>query len=246
MKVFKDLRELIWPLLEKGPKQEPILLEESKISIDENKINDALKQALEYYDTENDRNKTVEAKSSIFIGTMSVAISVVLGVTSILFNSKSFNSNTLVLIIFLFILILYLSRTLWFSIKVLERKGFHVIEIEDFLFKATNEKYCKKLITDISNKTRKNSIIVNKKVSNMAMAQEYFKRAIFIIPLYSLTILISYIIKSKIKISDLDLKSIEISLPESWIILVLYILVLISIIMSIIVLTKLKKRNNSW
>lgn len=246
MKVFKDLRELIWPLLEKGSKQEPILLEESKISIEENKMNDALKQALEYYDTENDRNKSVEAKSSIFIGTMSVAISVVLGVTSILFNSKSFDSNTLILIILLFILILYLSRTLWFSIKVLERKGFHIIEIEDFLFKAANEKYCKKLITDITNKTRKNSIIVNKKVSNMTMAQEYFKRAIFIIPLYSLTLLISYIIKSKIKISDYDLKSIKISLPESWTILVLYILVLISIIMSIIVLTKLKKRNNSW
>lgn len=243
MKVFNDLRELIWPLLEKGSKQEPPLLEESKISIDENKINDALKQALEYFDVENDRNKTVEAKSSIFIGTMSVAISVVLGVTSILSNSKSFDSNTLILIIFLFILILYLSRTLWFSIKVLERKGFHIIEIEDFLFKAANEKYYKKLIVDITNKTRKNSIKVNEKVSNMAMAQEYFKRAIFIIPLYSLTLLISYIIKSKIKISDFDLKSIRISLPENWTILVLYILVLISIILSIIVLAKLKKKK---
>ena len=243
MKVFNNLRELVWPLLEKSVPQEPILLEESNVSIKADKINNALKQALEYYETENDRNKTVEGKSSIFIGTMSVAISVVLAVTSILFETKGFNTNTLVLIIFLFILILYLSRTLWFSIKVLERKGFHIIEIEDFLFEASNVEYCKKLIVDITNKTRKNSIIINTKVSNMAMAQEYFKRAIFIIPLYSLTLLISYVIKSNIKLIDFKLPIIDLIQFDYWIILVLYILVLISIIMSIIVMIRLKKKK---
>jgi hypothetical protein len=246
MRVFRNLRELIWPLLEKSKKQEPILIDECKISIESNQLDGALKQAMDYYNTENERNRIVEGKSSIFIGTMSVAISVVLGVTSILFNSRDFDNNTLLLISFLFILILYLSRTLWFSIKVLEREGFHIIEIDDFLFKASNEDYNKRLIADITNKTRKNSIIVNKKVSNMAMAQEYFKRAIVIIPIYSIILLISFITKSKIRIFDIistSINSINISQITNWTLVVLYSLVLISIVLSIIVLNKLKNKK---
>jgi hypothetical protein len=54
------------------------------------------------------------------------------------------------------------------------------------------------LIAKIANKMRKNGITINGKVDNMTMAQEYFKRAIVVVTLYSFIILLFFLSKSGI------------------------------------------------
>jgi len=129
-----------------------------------------------------------------------------------------------------------MSRTVWFSLKTLERKAYYSISINDFLIGEKNDDYFKKLISDITNKVRKNSIVINEKVDNMTMAQEYFKRAIVIVSFYSFVILIFFISKSGVNFPKLFsngvsfLNSLNLS---AWNIVIIYLLIAISIILGI-------------
>ena len=99
------------------------------------------------------------------------------------------------------------------------------------------------MIAAIANKMRKNAININAKVDNMTMAQEYFKRAIVVVALYSFIILLFFLSKSGINFSDyakefiLLLNQIEIS---GWNVLILYILSIASIVLSLIAIRKKK------
>src|SRR5699024_2632073 len=96
-------------------------------------------------------------------------------------SSNKYDLFSFLLFFSLFIFIIYISRTLWFSLKTLERKSFYTVSVEDFLSQKKEEDYYKELIVRISNKTKKNFNVINEKVDNMTMAQEYFKRAIIVI-----------------------------------------------------------------
>lgn len=117
------------------------------------------------------------------------------------------------------------------------------MSIEDFLIDSVDESYYKQLIAEIANKMRKNAITINGKVDNMTMAQEYFKRAIVVVALYSFIILLFFLSKSGINFSDytkefiLLLNQIDIS---GWNVLVLYALSIVSIILSLIAIRKKK------
>ena len=136
-----------------------------------------------------------------------------------------------------------MSRTVWFSVKALERKNYYSTSIDDFFIDSVDESYYKQLIAEIANKMRKNAITINAKVDNMTMAQEYFKRAIVVVALYSFIILLFFLSKSGINFSDytkefiLLLNQIEIS---GWNVLVLYILSIASIVLSLIAIRKKK------
>lgn len=93
MKIFKNIREFFWPLLEKGEISDPPMLNENNISVDSSHLKDTLEYAINCYEAESDRKKTVESKSSLFIGTISVVTSVVIGVTSVLVKVSDFNST---------------------------------------------------------------------------------------------------------------------------------------------------------
>jgi hypothetical protein len=89
-----------------------------------------------------------------------------------------------------------MSRTVWFSIKALEREKYYSTAVDDFLINSVDESYYKQLIAAITNKIRKNAMTINGKVDNMTMAQEYFKRAIVVVALYSFLILLFFFFKS--------------------------------------------------
>jgi hypothetical protein len=237
MNIFKEIREFFWPLLEKGEDNLPINLELSEITVDSSHLEKTLEYAIDCYNAESERKKSIESKASMFIGTISIITTVVLGVTSILVKENNFDIAICALITLLFILTIYMSRTIWFSIQTLERRNYHSISINDFLLSDSNEEYYKKIIAEVANKINRNALTINKKVDSMTMAQEYFKRAIIVVSLYSFVILLLFLSKSGFDFST-NFKSfinlingIQIS---GWNTLALYILSILAIILSVI------------
>lgn len=187
MKYLKIVREFFWPLLD--PLEIELPFEEipvSEITVDEANLETAFNLALKYYEDEEDRRKSVESKSSIFIGTVGLLITILLSVTKdfILDMSNNVNLLFILLIINWILIIIYLFRVTWFSIKGIERGSYRVLEYSDFI--KTGGFYKKELICKLINKTRRNYKVVNNKVDYMVMAQEYFKRAIVAILVYGL------------------------------------------------------------
>lgn len=175
------------------------------------------------------------------IGTISVVTSVVIGVTSVLVKISDFNIAITLLVFLLFVLTLYMSRTVWFSIKALERKNYYSISVTDFLINDANDDYFKKLIAEIANKIRRNSLTINSKVDSMTMAQEYFKRAIVVVSVYAFVILLYFVSKSGADFWGYSKKMIETinTITISGLnILILYLISLTAIVLSIIAIKK--------
>lgn len=193
MEIIKSIREFFWPLLD-DPKSKNKSEEFNKDNIQVNSeyLETLLEQAVRDYESEEERRKSIESKSSLFIGTVSVITSIIIGVTSFLIDANNFNPVTFILILLLVILCIYMIRTVWFAIKALERKGYHAISIKDFLNSDQGDEYYKKIIVNIVRKIHRNYSAINSKVDSMVMAQEYFKRAISTIALYAFLILILY------------------------------------------------------
>lgn len=186
MKFPERAREFIWPLLEPLKKDEFVALAANDVTVNDDGLKMCYDLTLRYYDSENERAKTIESKSVIFIGSIGFVITILLSMsTGLLLNPKiQLGFLTSFSVLMWVIIVIYFCRAVWFSIKALERQEYHSIGHKDFVKEKKN--YMKELITDIINKTRKNSITINLKVDNMAMAQEYFKRGIIAVALYSL------------------------------------------------------------
>ena len=196
MKYFNSIREFFWPLLAKDENEEkPGLNPESKLVQAEN-LNKALELMLKIYESEGERSKNIESKASLFIGTISVLTTIAVGFTTILIKESSFKVSLFMLLLLLFVMTIYLVRTVWFAVKALERKSFFSLSEKDFLNSATGETYTRQIISSIAVILKKNEDTINNKVNNMVMAQEYFKRAIVVVAIYSLSLVIFYFSQS--------------------------------------------------
>ena len=243
MGLFKNIREFFWPLLEKDTNAQSVCSNVSEIKVDSSHLQKTLEYVFDCYNSESDRRKSVEGKASLFIGTISVATSVVLGVTSILVKENEFNITFFILFLLLFILTLYMLRTIWFSIKALERKSYHTISVNDFLVNDMDDEYYRKIIATITTKITKNALTINGKVDNMTMSQEYFKRAIVVVAMYSFVTLLFYLSKSELDFLSYLMGFVDLINNihiNGWNTLVLYTLSITSIILSII---SIKKRS---
>lgn len=244
MNTFNRIREFIWPILENDGIPKPTLLSAEDISINEKYLEKTLEYVLKNYESEKERERSVESKSALFIGTISVVTSIVIGVTTILVNAGKFNPSIFILVFLLFLLTLYMSRTVWFSIKALERQKYYSLSISDFLIKDADDVYYKKIIAEINNKISQNAITINNKVDSMTMAQEYFKRAIIVVMLYSFVLLTFFVLKSEINFSNYINQCIDsinrINL-NGWNIIIIYILVITSLTISIKALNRKNK-----
>lgn len=188
MEKIKQIREFFWPILEKcEPVKEPTKDLEIKAKSDE-----LLKAIYDYafkrLDAEEDRIKVVENKSTIFIGTIGIITSIVIGITSTLIKEKKLDGFMILTVVLLFILTIYMLRTVWFAIKAIERKAYHSLSISDFC-KQVDKQFYKNVITEINLVLQKNYPTTNSKVDNMTMAQEYFKRGIVVLGLFATVIL---------------------------------------------------------
>jgi hypothetical protein len=78
----------------------------------------------------------------------------------------------------------YLVRTVWFSIKSLERTTRYILSAKDYISAYSKPDMYESLIMDLSKVIQMNKRINNSKVDNMTMAMEYFKRAIIFLSLF--------------------------------------------------------------
>ena len=235
------IREFFWPLLEKANQPTVTLLNVEDIVVEDDNINVALDYAMKIYESELGRNTSIETKASIFIGSLAIITSVVLAITTTLINKDDFNFILFFLVFVLFILTTYVLRTVWFAIKVHERKAYNTFYHSDILKNGNKKEYSKELIASIINKTKKNAVIINSKINNMVMAQEYFKRAIIILFTYSVLLIIFFIHKCKFNIKNTlveIIRTLNIVDFEAWLVILLVIIATVSITVNLILFPK--------
>jgi len=185
MKFPNKLTDFFWPVLEPLKKKDFKLFNVEDLTVEEADLDKCYDLTLRYYDSENERKKNIESKSTIFVSSIGFVIAILLSMaTGLLLNPKiQLGFLTSFSIIMWIVIVVYFCRAVWFSIRALERQEYHTIGHKDYITK--DKDYWRKLITEIINKTRKNSITINLKVDNMVMAQEYFKRGILAAVVYS-------------------------------------------------------------
>lgn len=198
-KVFRKIREFIWPLLEKEEKPSKVEETEStevpesdanlELVIADENLEEAFNLKSKIFESEEDRRKGIETKASIFISTISLITSIVVAANALISGNAELNIPVKVSVAISFILSIYAIRTVWFSIKALERGAYHVIDFRDINFGGTKVEYYRHLIKRLEIYVDYNNSIINKKVDYFTLAQEYYKRVICVIGIYSLSIL---------------------------------------------------------
>ena len=192
-KMLKGIREFFWPLLEPLNESKPREISETDCLWKEIEEDFILQYVEKYAQSEESRIKIIESKSTIFIGTFGVVIAVLINLTKELIfnNSVTFTFLKLLFIFMISLAILYLCRAIWFSIKVLEKRKYYTLGFPNFfLNENTNKK--KQIIIKQYNNTKKNQIETNIKIDFMTMAQEYFKRAIVVVAIFSIIVFVNY------------------------------------------------------
>jgi len=197
--LVKQIREFFWPLLENTGNINSYSTDIDISKIDSKNLNELFNRVLTCYNEEEERRKTVESKSSLFIGTLSVAVSIVIAIYANLAKDNTITIWQIISMGLLFILIIYLIRTVWFSIKALQRKTYFILSAKDYISAYSKQNPHKDLITNLSNAIQQNQETNNRKVDNMTMAQEYFKRAIVTICLFVSLLLLKFTLCSTLQ-----------------------------------------------
>jgi len=241
---MEKIREFFWPLLEKGDIQALPPLKIEDITVNDKNIQKVLDYAMKIYESELGRNTAIETKASLFISALAIITSVVLAITTTLIGQNGFSSVLFLLVCLLFFLTIYVLRTVWFAVKVHERKPFNTFYHNDILKKGDEKEYSKELIISIVNKTKKNSLVINSKTDNMVMAQEYFKRAIITLSIYSFFLIIFFVDKCKLGIKSSIFKIVKVFNEVNigtWLVLLLILIAISSLVINYILLKRLKK-----
>lgn len=189
---FSKIREFFWPLLEPENSNDAAkeIKAETILAKDFENLKVTLELALRNYDAEDERRKTVESKSIIFIGTISLITTILITISKDFFLKENihYNAKSILFIAVIVLYILYLTRTLWFSVKCLERKSYYTINF--YLYNKSDDNYLTEIIAEIATIIDKNHKVINEKVDHMVMAQEYFKRAIVVLAIYPILYII--------------------------------------------------------
>lgn len=191
-KMIIELRELFWPILDPPSpfKIKTVTLEDCKFN--EKDIDMELSYIEAYKASEDERRRSVESKATIFIGTFSVAVTVLINLAKEFFtNNDATNKYDSILVILIIMIIIYLCRAIQFSIKTLERRNYSTFGFPDFMFTDSDQKKRLILIKQY-NSIKKNQEEINIKVDFMVMAQEYFKRAVSIVVFLAIVFFFRY------------------------------------------------------
>ncbi len=237
--ILNNIREYIWPLLEPLEEVTPIEIKEEDCNWQNKDIELMLNYIEKYVESEESRKSQVESKATIFIGTFSVVITVLLSlVKDILVKdiSSANNSNNMVVVLVMILAIIYLCRAIWFSIKALERRRYYSFGFPDFMFIDSDiDIKKKKIIVNQYNNIKKNQLEINLKVDYMTMAQEYFKRAIIIVSGFSILIFVNEVI-----LRNFNIMEVINNLNTNWILVILVILILLLCTLVINIYKKLR------
>lgn len=187
-KAINDIREFLWPMLDPAlPESVPIV---NKVIVEEDNLKTALELVKEISTEEDDRRKTVESKASLFLGSISVASSIVVAASAWVTGSQPITLITKWSIVGGFILAVYAARTVWFSIHALQRGSYHELDYNQINVSGNANEYLRNMIKVIHTNTVNNYAVINEKVDYLVMAQLYYKRAIVTICLYAAMIVV--------------------------------------------------------
>ncbi len=184
--------DFFWPTLESSdpPQKKDIILDLKKSDLDI-----ALDFAIREYESEQERFKNTETKSIVFIGVIGFATILTFNISKeIVFSSPGKPSVTVTaFIITTIVFLIYLLRAIHFAIKALKRRGFARITFEEYLNrKEPNQKLQTQMIVSLAKSIEYNRAPINDKVTQMAMAQEYFICALRCMFLYLLIFLTKF------------------------------------------------------
>lgn len=190
------IRDFFWPMLDGEEKSISNKLEESDCNFQDNEnLDKAIELALLYAKSEDERRSSVETKAALFVGTFSLAVTILISVVKdFILNMRSYSIVVLSMIVaFTSIIIIYLCRAVLYSIDALSRKSYSAIGIPQFIYTG-DPNYKKKLFLEIRNTIYSNFRAINQKVDSMTMAQEFFKCAVRTVIILAVMLLIFFIV----------------------------------------------------
>lgn len=133
-------------------------------------------EKLQYIDEkERERDKTIENKASMFIGSTSIMGAIIIGCANLVSNgSSTYSYVNMCILLFMLILIYCLGRSITYSVLTLRKRIFWYLGVDD-LENTTNKKdHYKKLIDSTIKIIKHNQAVINSKVDSMQIAQESF------------------------------------------------------------------------
>lgn len=196
---LKQLREVLWPVLEGEATRYPLKAEEIIASLegetDKEKLDKLLELSKGIYQDEERRRAVAESKATTLLGATGLTMALIVGFgKSLIFDQVSKGGQRFGLYVFtvaFVITMIYFSRAIHYALKTLGRAAYESMTPKDVIeIKGLSAAdYGKTIATAFLAKTITNYAVVNEKVDWFVMSREYFLRAIYTIVLA--TILLS-------------------------------------------------------
>jgi hypothetical protein len=162
-------------------------------------LQEKMQYAYECYKQEMERKKTVESKASMFIATITFVATVLIGLSTRQILEGKFSSVfAFFLQLLLACVIFFVLRTLWYSIKTLEKRAFYYLSLNDFRDERGDDFYYK-MISEFDEAICRNQPIINRKVDHMMKAQYSFKVAIGLSVVYIL-LLVTFLVMNELTV----------------------------------------------
>lgn len=190
------VRDFFWPMLDGEENSISNKLDESDCKFQDNEnLDKAIELALLYAKNEDERRSNVETKAALFVGTFSLAVTILISVVKdFILNMGSYSIVAVsIVVVFTSIVIIYLCRAVLYSIDALSRKSYSAIGIPQFIYTGDSN-YKIKLFVKIRNGIYSNFRAINQKVDSMTMAQEFFKCAVRTVMVLAVVLLIFFIV----------------------------------------------------
>lgn len=192
-KILYHIREFFWPLIdsltpeEKKKRQSPLVIPE--VAVAEENVLEAYTLSATVYKDEEERRKGVESKAALLLSTISIASSIIVTASAYIAGTENVGTGTRISICVSALVAIYAARTVWFSVRALERGNYHQLGINEINIPGSKNHYLKSLTKKYWEASLKNGPVVDKKVEFLVLAQEYYKRAIIVIFIYAIVVL---------------------------------------------------------
>lgn len=180
LKIWRNTRDCIWPIIDRI--QQPIVNKTYQTS-NINNGKDRYEMLKKLYDDEFGRLRTVESKSTLFIGLFSALVTILV---KYFFDVET----TLFSKILFFWVILQMVRCIYLAINVFKRERYTTIGIKEICQDDSNENvYYKQLCNNLIDAISCNQNTINNKVNSMALLHITFRNAMITFLLFVFIIL---------------------------------------------------------
>lgn len=170
---------IVGKMFNKGIVEPPIVKQKCFATIQENEEVELLKlkyEKLQFIEeTEKEREKTVESKASMFIGSTSIMGAIIIGCANLVLDGTyAYSYVNMCVLSFMLILIYCLGCSIIYSILTLRKRKLWYLGIDDLQNTTNKKEYYTKLIDSTIIIIKHNEIVINSKVDLMQKAQQCF------------------------------------------------------------------------